>query len=218
MLKSLKAIVTALALGLVSLPAGAVVFNFSNEFSGSGATCANGSCATLAVTANATGGVNFLLTGTMIGSEFISELSGNQSPFDLVLGDFSGFTGTGADAVEAVHVGQDSFKADGDGFFDWMVELSTNPPRFDGTDTLSWTIANTSLSSIIDAVSVGGSPGKNGFTFAIHAQGLANGGGSGWFSTGGGGGEQEVSEPSMLALFGLGLLMMGFLRRRTAIA
>jgi hypothetical protein len=31
------------------------------------------------------------------------------------------------------------------------------------------------------------------------------------------GGNGEVSEPSILALFGLGLVMLGFLRRRTVV-
>jgi PEP-CTERM motif len=35
---------------------------------------------------------------------------------------------------------------------------------------------------------------------------------------GGGGGEEQVSEPSVLALLGLSLLMLGFVRRRKAIA
>lgn len=219
MLKNLKAIAAALALGLASLPASADVFTFTSEFSGSGDDCANPNCATLTVTANGSGGVDFTLSATLGSGEFITGLFGNQNPFDLTEADFSAFTGTGADSVEDVDVGLNGFKADGDGFFDWTIDLSTNPPRLTGTETLSWTIANTTLAEIVGAGSVNGPADKTGFTFALRVQGLgANNQGSGWFSSGGGGGQQQVSEPSMLALFGLGLLMMGFLRRRKGIA
>jgi hypothetical protein len=221
--KKLNILIATLAFGFVSFPASAVLFVFSNEFSGA-QDCANvattSSCATLSVEQNGAN-VDFVLTGNLATGEHIKELSGNQFPFDLVAADFSAFTGSGADAVDGVTIDEDGLKADGDGWFDWRIDFD-NSPAFDGVDTLSWSIANTTLDEIIgtNAISVNGTAGKDGFTFAIHAGGFVNNG-SGWFSgvrVENGGGEEQVSEPSVLALLGLSLLMLGFVRRRKAIA
>jgi len=209
---------TLLAGAVLALAAGgasADIVGFGNEFSG-GVKCANlvTGCATLETTAIA-GGVHFEFTGTMTGTEFITGLYGNIDPYAAVT--VANLTG----ATDAIGSGfsfaPDGFKADGDGFFDWFLDLSSNPPRFDGTDKLSWDFLGVTLAQVA-GLSQGGSPGKDGFQFAIHAQGLANGG-SGWDSPTGcpdcvptpvG----AVPEPETWAMAGLGFALMGAYVRR----
>lgn len=214
-MKRLKAaMAVALLLGFTALPVSAVVFEFSTEFSGSGGACADTVCATLSVEENLTGGVDFLLSANLASGEFIPRLYGNKDPLDdLQVADFLNFAGTGQDAFVSVRVGLNAFKADGDGYFDWLINFRRSPPRFDNGDTFSWTIVDTSLADVIDAVSQGGPTSKTGYTFALKVQGLGAGNeDSGWFLATPR--EQQVSEPGVLALVGMALLALGFVRRR----
>lgn len=208
----MKKFLAAVAAVLMAAHAQAALFSFGNEFSG-GTDCSNAAtgCATLEVTQQG-GNVHFVLTGTMVGTEFITSIYGNREGYaDSTLVNFAG---TGLSAYEAQATGQDAFKADGDGYFDWKIDLSSNPPRFDGTKTLSWDIAGL-LDDFVTGISQNGPTGKTGFSFALHAQGLTNGG-SGWFN----GSEcdtcnpppppppPEVPEPGSLALAGIALLAL----------
>ena len=228
MVRSLRVAIAGLSLSLMSAPASAVLFSFTAEFSGTGATCANATCATLSAVQDGSD-VDFLLTANLTGPEKITNLYGNKDPFDgLLPTDFANVGGTyitvdGGTAAAAVRGADETnaaFKADGDGYFDWRWDFNTSDPTLNGSDTFAWTILDASLESIVDAISVNGSPGKNGFTFAMHVQGLgARGGLSGWFYAvreDGGGGETEIPAPSVLALVGLGLGMIRLRRRRKA--
>ena len=204
----------ALAAGLFAGPAQAVDIGFTNEFSG-GTDCAVAAtgCSILTVT-SFVGGVHFALQGTMVAGEFISELSGNYNGGPLAI---SNVAGTGLNAYEGFAFASNSFKADGDGYFDWKIDLSKNPPRFDGTDTLSWDFLGATLAQF-NSLSVNGPEGKNGFLFATHAQGLANGG-SGWFNgtVPPGGTPFEVTpvpEPETYALMMAGLAFVGWAGKR----
>ena len=210
----MKKILTALALAAAAASAGAVTVGFENEFSG-GTNCANAvtGCSILEVTQTATG-VHFDLQGTMAPGEFITGLYGNYNGAPLAI---SNVAGTGATAYQGYSFSSNAFKADGDGYFDWFIDLSSNPPRFDGLDTLSWDFAGATL-SLFNSISVDGPEGKNGFLFATHAQGLVNGG-SGWFN-----GQltptstpfdvTPVPEPSEWALMLAGLVVVGGVAKR----
>ena len=210
----MKKILTALALAAAAASAGAVTIGFENEFSG-GTNCANAvtGCSILEVTQTATG-VHFDLQGTMAPGEFITGLYGNYAGGPLAI---SNVGGTGADSYQGYSFSSNAFKADGDGYFDWFIDLSSNPPRFDGLDTLSWDFAGATL-SLFNSISVDGPEGKNGFLFATHAQGLVNGG-SGWFN-----GQltptstpfdvTPVPEPSEWALMLAGLAVVGGVAKR----
>jgi hypothetical protein len=206
----------ALLIGFMAFPASAepVLFTFSDEFSESGGTCANVSCATLSVE-QVGNDVNFILTANLASGEFITGLYGNLDPFAAIT---VGATGGTTDEDEATFSqGLDAFKADGDGDFDWMWDFSQSPPRLDGAETFTWSFLNVSIDDIIDAVSQDGPAGKTGFTFALRVQGLgADNQNSGWFYAvrENGTPPEQISEPGILALFAVALLTLGLVRRR----
>ena len=196
------------AAAALPLAASAALFTFANEFSG-GADCANmvTGCATLEVTASGSN-THFKLTGTMAPGEFITSLYGNIDPFKQTFA--TSFSGTGLNAAQVLSISQDAYKADGDGYFDWRLDLSSSPPRFDGVDTLEWVFLDTTLADAIGGISQNGPAGKTGFSFALHAQGLE--GGSGWFNgvlrqPEGDPDPQDLPEPSTLYL---ALAVLGF--------
>jgi len=214
MKKFFLAIATALA--LIHVPAQAVDIGFTNEFSG-GTDCAIPAtgCSILTATAIA-GGVHFEFQGTMVAGEFVSALYGNfNGGVAPTVANVAGNTET----FIGFEFGSNAFKADGDGFFDWKLTLDNAPPgnRFNGTDMLSWDFLGLPL-SFYNSISVNGPVGKNGFLFATHAQGLADGG-SGWFNGAvpPGGTPFDVTpvpEPETYALFMAGLAAVAYMQRR----
>jgi len=207
----MKKVLTALAMATSMVGANAGIFLFDNEFSASGYDCANTTfgCAALRTTAIA-GGVHFEFLGLLQGTEKITALYGNVSPFIATTA--LNIIGTGADAFAGFSSGQDSFKADGDGFFDWRMDFNPSSPTFSGNDLIEFDLMGMTLAEIDSGISVNGPVGKNGFHFAIHTQGIGATGGSGWFSGDPAGGRPTpfdepgtVSEPTTLMLAGMAL-------------
>jgi hypothetical protein len=217
-----RRVLAACVLGGAAVAAGAapVVFTFANEFSGSGSTCAAATgCATLSVE-QVGSGVEFILTGTMSGAEFVTGLYGNRDPFASSAMSGTIKTGSFTDPTLANRASGSpndaAFKADGDGFFDWRMDFAQPvADRYNGVDVFQWTFANTLIADVIGAISVDGPAGKTGFTFALRAQGLGDGSGSGWFySVDDLLDDDELPEPGSVALVGLALAALGMSRRR----
>src|SRR5262245_40950446 len=121
-MRRLKILMAGLALAASALPAHATLVSFSNEFSGSGYTCANVTCATLSID-QVGSNVSFVLTANLASGEFITGLYGNRDPFfgsSIGIGTIGGTYTGGFTFVNAV----DGFKADGDGFFDWTFAFA----------------------------------------------------------------------------------------------
>jgi hypothetical protein len=215
MKKSLLAFAAGLAL---AGPAAALTaVNFDNEFSG-GTDCATPVTGCSVLTASPiAGGVHFDFYGTMVATEFITGLYGNfNSLIAPTVANLAGDIGTIGGGFS---FGIDSFKADGDGFFDWKLDFKQAPPgsRFDGTDHISWDFLGLPLSAY-GSLSVNGPEGKTGFLFATHAQGLVEGG-SGWFNGQLAPGTTPfdvtpVPEPETYALFAAGLAMLALMNKR----
>ena len=164
----LRNAVAGFALSACALTANAALFEFSNEFSGSGDVCGNVVCATLEVT-QVGADVHFTLTADLDPGEFITGLYGNWDPFQSATSHFSLATdgGTAEDSFSSLSAGLDAFKADGDGFFDWVFDFSSSPPRFESGDDYTWIFTGADIDDIIGAISQNGPVGKNGFTFAL---------------------------------------------------
>jgi hypothetical protein len=208
----MKKALTAIALAAAAVGANAGIYLFDDEFSQSGSDCGNVvfGCAALRTTAIA-GGVHFEFLGTMSGTEKITGLYGNIDPYAVPT--VANTTGTGLPAADLPFLfTQNGFKADGDGWFDWFLGFNPSVPTFDGNMLLEWDFLGVTLAQIDSGLSEDGPVGKTGFHFAIHTQGLVNGG-SGWFSGDPAGGRPTpfdeppngVPEPTTLMLAGMAL-------------
>jgi hypothetical protein len=214
-MKKMRFMLAAAALALAG-PASAVTLVFQDEFSG-GVNCQNlvSGCSVLTATTIA-GGVHMSFTGTMAPGEFITSLYGNFTGAFPTVANLAGNTET---INGGFSFATDAFKADGDGFFDWKLDLFSGGPavRFNGNDNISWDFMGVTLQEL-NSLSVNGPIDKNGFLFATHGQGLVNGG-SGWFRGQLAPGSEPfdvtpVPEPETYALFMAGLAAVAYMQRR----
>jgi hypothetical protein len=133
---------------------------------------------TVRVTMEATG---------LVGNQFITDWFFNLDPSlnpTLLTFDTLTATKTGTFNNPAISTGANSFKADGDGFFDVKFEFANGPPaaRFGAGDKYVILVSSTQTltGESFKFVSVNGSPGKDGFGSAAHLQG----GGGTWIANG----------------------------------
>jgi hypothetical protein len=136
---------------------------------------------------------------------------------NLVFENTAGQSGTAVTRGVSPSDGLDAtFKADGDGFFDFKFEFPTagNQDRFVGTETSTWKIKYTGaddflFTSLFENLSFpGGNNSPNGLYHAAHIQGIGEGGNlSGWVTgDGDDDGITTVPEPSVLVLTAVGML------------
>ena len=195
----------ALALGMASGASGATLtVNLNTEFSGGVNPQGTAPWAT-AVFDDSVGGANTvrltMSASNLVATEFISEWSFN---FDPALN-------PGWLTFTSVNTGVDSFKADGDGFFDIRFDFPPPPGNFGAKFTTGEQVIYdlTYSGSPIFAASFN-FPSANGggagtYVSAAHVQGIS-GTGSGWIGP-------VVPEPTSLILIG-SLAGLGLIARR----
>ncbi|WP_028581841.1 PEP-CTERM sorting domain-containing protein [Desulfogranum japonicum] len=111
-------------------------------------------------------------------------------------------------SVPTVSMAYDSYKADGDGFFDILLEWGVND--FDAGEIFSIDfMAPGIMADYFNAFSVPG--GGNGtWVAAAHVQSIGDGDFSGWMA----GTTSQVPEPATMLLFGAGIAGLASLRRK----
>ncbi len=152
------------------------------------------------------------LTGSEFNEAVYLNLNPAINPTNLTFSQLSGDPAT-------ISTGTDAFKADGDGFFDILVDFPPPPgtKKFGAGETVVIEMTNSGGISAddFDFKSAPGS-GNGSFTAAAHIQGIGpDGEGSGWIGDGNGNG--KVPEPGTFILLGMGLAfsaLFGASRRR----
>jgi hypothetical protein len=145
----------------------------------------------------------------LVGTEFVSGLYLNVdpaiSPGSL---SFSTPVKTGSFTTPTISLATNSYKADGDGYFDILLSFATGggaSSKFGPAEALSYTITGPAslTAASFDFLSSSGS--KPGYPIAAHVQSIGEcGSGSGWVTA--------APEPSALSL--LSLSALGMVRRR----
>lgn len=194
-----------------------LVFDLTREFSG--ATPPSGSGPWLRATFTDTGSdtVSLTLENLLSNNEFVSRWYFNVDPA-LLPGDpdnlnWLDVTYDGSSGPEAsVFKEENSFKADGDGYFDLSFEwTNSGSGRFGaGSSDVVYTLSGAGLTAMsFNFLSLGAGNSPDGLLSAAHIQGIGkNGEDSGWITT------VIIPLPSAASLGLLGLCGIGMNRRR----
>lgn len=210
--------------------AAVLVFNLDYEFSGGTAPAGTSPWVRATFEDLVGGGVRLTISNLgLTASEINADFYFNFNPAKNAASVHSGISlpGTGTHTAWDFYAsGNNAWKADGDGFFDFNINF---PPPGDDVFTAGETFvlefaASTGVTTAdFNFPSVDGPVGKTGFYAAAHIQRIgSNAQNSGWIGargSGNGGGPgnsngNDVPEPATLALIGLGALAIGALRRR----
>jgi hypothetical protein len=163
---------------------------------------------------NSAGGVTLTLSAAgLTGSEFASEMYFNIAPnLDQSLLNFSETASTGTFSAPTINQapGDNNYKADGDGKYDFVFEFGTaNGTTFGSGDSITYFISGIlGLTASNFAYLSAPAGGSGPFYAAAHIQSLSNGG-STWIEPGGGPILTSVPEPSSETILGgLGLISL----------
>jgi hypothetical protein len=169
------------------------------------------------------------LTITNVGlsnEEFLSGFYFNVDNLSAITG--ITYVDTSAATINGFLLSEDTFKADGDGFFDLFIDLApppgSFPQKFTTGETLEFDFTGAGITAqSFDALSLGSGNSPDGLPVAAHIQGIdPNADNSGWITDGDGGdygdGDDHpiIPEPGTAFLLLAGLLVMaaGLTRRK----
>ena len=158
------------------------------------------------------------------GSEKVTEFYLNINPaYDVTKLSFLNTGGTPGVTAPLPSLGEDNFKADGDGKYDILFDFSQTPSTaFTAGDYLTYTITGISTLNALDFEFLSTPAGGHGpFDAAAHIQGISatstsdNGASSGWIAPG----INNITviptpEPSAAALLAVGAAIIGVVRNR----
>jgi hypothetical protein len=225
--RGLGAALCVLALAAVA-SADAITFEMSNVFSGSGTP--SGVPKVTIDDQGTAGSVKFTFDMTDLGpsAEFITGWYFNTAVNLSAIGTFSGFTNilgyvSGISISRTFNTTLSAFKADGDGYYDWLFGFATSgSARFQDGEKFSFYYSAPGITAQTFNVLGLAGPGSNTgpFKSAIHLQGVGpTGGQSLWISEGGtkppDGGGGGIPEPSFGLLVLLGIFGGLIAGRRT---
>jgi hypothetical protein len=208
--------------------ASATILTFGADIEFSGGQAPGCSAPWITITFNdhgSSGSVDFTLSAVnLLSSENVSELDLNLIPglySDLPLS-FTGLSKTGSFTTPGISQGVDSFKADGDGFYDLQLSFAvggTLSSTFSSGDILKYTISGTGLTALSFQTLSLPAGGHGPYVMAAHIQNTtgAGSGGSGWVTDSTGGTvDNNVPEPTgiVTASIGAALGLLGFRRFR----
>jgi hypothetical protein len=163
-----------------------------------------------------------ITTAGLSGSEKLTEFSFNVDE-SITISALSPAAGTTAPAgtvnpadLSTIDGTPGAFKADGDGYFDILIDYPTSGDVFGAGEVSKWTLSGIglTLSSLLSlSTDKNGNPiPGGGLLFAAHIQSIAPGGNSGWVT-----GDYVIGAvpiPGALPLFLTGLGLLGWLGRR----
>ena len=182
-------------------PAAEVIYNFDNVFSGV-TVPSNPPWMTETFNDVSPGVVSLTISNTdLTGGEFIGGVYINIDPQDNVNSlHFSLVSQRGSFTDPTVNLGEDKFKADGDGYYDILLSFGTaNGTTFGPGNSITYTLSGFTGLNALDFAYISTSSGGHGpFYSAAHVQGV--GANSAWINP-----SQLVTivpEPAPAAVFG----------------
>ncbi|HLE55867.1 MAG TPA: PEP-CTERM sorting domain-containing protein [Rhodothermia bacterium] len=210
-MKKMAALAFALIVSTSVVPAAsAAVISFDLDIEFSGATPPAGTAPWLRISFDDFGGSGSVqVTMEAIGLTGDEFVSGWYFNFDPTLNAAAHLPTPVANpnvGWDSISAGNNAFKADGDGFYDFLVSFADAPvsDRFQGGESLVLNITGVGLTaSSFDYLSAPAG-GHGPFHTAAHVQGIGTGGQlSGWIANSVG--SRDVPEPTTLTLVLLGL-------------